>query len=151
MPVFYPIMNDKITMRVWHKRYGLNANMYIANVPEHPQAGDNFNISKLLTLDGGMKTRWINLYGTHPKERSSRTKGLREGTSYLGRVLINFRIVTTDRPQLTSQVTNKLREPKRGCFQLWVDVFELVDCDFATEYDKVHLEYTIGSNKSTEP
>ena len=112
----YPILNDKITMRVWHRRHGAYANMYIANIPEHPQAGDNFNISKLLTMDGGMKTRWFNLYGTNPKERSSRTKSLREGTCYLGRVLINIRIVSTERPQFSSLVTNKLKEPKRGCF-----------------------------------
>ena len=35
-PIFYPVLNDKITMRVWHKNSGLTANTYIASVPEHP-------------------------------------------------------------------------------------------------------------------
>ena len=34
-PIFYPILNDKITMRVWHKN-GWSANVFIANIPEHP-------------------------------------------------------------------------------------------------------------------
>ena len=46
-PILYPIMNDKITLRVWHKRPGLKANMFVANIPEHPSQFDSFNISKL--------------------------------------------------------------------------------------------------------
>ena len=35
-PVFYPILNNKITMRVWHETGGLYRNTFLANVPEHP-------------------------------------------------------------------------------------------------------------------
>jgi hypothetical protein len=47
-----------------------------------------------------MRARWFNLYGTHPLERSSKTTGRREGSTYLGRVLIAFNLVSNDRPQL---------------------------------------------------
>ena len=76
----YPILNDKITMRIWHKMPGLKANQFIANIPEHPSATDNFNLSKLLAQDGRMSARWINLYGVKPLERSGRTKGKKEGS-----------------------------------------------------------------------
>lgn len=79
-PIFYPILNDKITMRIWHKKPGLKANQFIANIPEHPSAGDYFNLTKLLASDGRMSARWINLYGVKPMERSSRTTGKKEGS-----------------------------------------------------------------------
>ena len=47
-----------------------------------------------------MPTRWINLYGPDPDKRSDKTKGKKEGTSYLGRVMIAFSILAADRPQL---------------------------------------------------
>lgn len=124
-PVFYPILNDKITMRVWHKN-NYKANIFIANIPEHPQAGDNFNISKLLSQDGRMSARWINLYGTHPLERSPRTRGRKEGSQWLGRVLLAFNVVTNERPMLMSQQCNALKEPKNGCFQIWIDLYYII-------------------------
>jgi hypothetical protein len=93
-------MNDKITMRVWHKRPGLSANMFIANIPEHPSQTDLFNISKLMAQDGRMTARWINLYGTRPLERSKRTRGKKEGSQYLGRIIVAINMVTNERPQL---------------------------------------------------
>ena len=35
-PLTYPILNDKITMRIWSDNKGLTSNSYIANIPEHP-------------------------------------------------------------------------------------------------------------------
>ena len=35
-PLSYPILNDKITMRMWSDNKGLTSNTYIANIPEHP-------------------------------------------------------------------------------------------------------------------
>ncbi len=52
----------------------------------------------MLAQEGRMPTRWINLYGTDPDKRSDKTKGKKEGTSYLGRVMIAFSILPTDRP-----------------------------------------------------
>ena len=72
-PITYPILNDKIQMRLWSKVSGLSANHYIANIPEHPSSSDYFNISKLLASDGRMTSRWINLYGPEPKDRGVKT------------------------------------------------------------------------------
>lgn len=77
MPLMYPVMNDKITIRVWHRRRGLMPNMFIANVPEQPTATDSFNITVLQAQDGRMKATWINLYGTKPADRTSRTRGMK--------------------------------------------------------------------------
>jgi hypothetical protein len=87
-PITYPILNNKITLKLWSKNSGLFANTHIANIPEHPSEFDFFNISKLLAQDGRMTSRWINLYGTLPVYRSKRTDGRREGSAYLGRVLL---------------------------------------------------------------
>lgn len=112
----YPVMNDKITIRVWHRRKGLSPNMFIANVPEQPDAADNFNITVLQAADGRMKARWINLYGIIPTERTSRTRGMKEGSQWLGRILIAFNIVSTERPQLMTQVANPIKPPKQGFY-----------------------------------
>jgi len=45
-----------------------------------------------------MKPQWINIYGTHPELRTDRTKNKKEGTSFLGRVLIAFSLVSNERP-----------------------------------------------------
>lgn len=99
-PITYPILNDKITVRIWSKNGGFSANTFIANIPEHPSETDNFNLSKLLSQDGRMTARWFNLYGTHPNERSAKTKGRREGSSYLGRLLMQFALIPNDKPAL---------------------------------------------------
>lgn len=97
-PIFYPILNDKITMRIWSKQTMLSKNIYIANIPEHPNMFDQFNLTKLFSQDGRMPARWINLYGTSPLERSDRTKGRRQGSQYLGRVLLAFSLISNERP-----------------------------------------------------
>lgn len=51
------------------------------------------------------------MYGTHPDERDDNTKSLIEGTTYLGRLLIAFSIVTTSKPQLQVVQGNAINEP----------------------------------------
>jgi hypothetical protein len=64
-PIFLPILNDKITVRVWSQgRRG--ADTFIANIPEYPNPFDYFNLTKILSCDGKMRTTWFNLYGVHP-------------------------------------------------------------------------------------
>ena len=72
-PIFYPILNNKITMRLWSAKGGLKQNLYIGNIPEHPDMNDFFNLTKLQASDGSMPCRWFNVYGTPPLERSSKT------------------------------------------------------------------------------
>jgi hypothetical protein len=87
-------------MRIWSKTGMMSANKFIANIPEHPGAFDQFNITKIISNDGRMKARWFCLYGTHPDERNNKTKSMTEGTSYLGRILVAFNIVSADKPLL---------------------------------------------------
>lgn len=89
-------------MRIWSKGIGLQSNTYIANIPEHPNQNDFFNISKLLACDGRMTTRWINLYGPEPSQRGQRTKGRSEGSCWLGRVLLAFNLMPYDSPMLAA-------------------------------------------------
>ena len=92
-PLTYPILNDKITMRMWSNSNGFSSNIYIANIPEHPNQSDYFNVSKILAHDGRMSSRWINIYGPEPSNRGPRTKGRIEGSCWLGRVLLSFNIM----------------------------------------------------------
>lgn len=102
-PVYYPILNNKITIRVWHETSAVTRNVYIANIPEHPNQTDLFNITQLMANDGRMTKRWMNLYGTEPLERSDRTKRKKEGTAYLGRVLVSLTMLSNEKPQLSVQ------------------------------------------------
>lgn len=114
-------------MRIWSKGIGLVSNSYIANIPEHPNQNDFFNISKLLACDGRMSTRWVNIYGPEPSQRGQRTKGRAEGSCWLGRVLLAFNLMPYDYPVLATQSSNALKEPNQGNFELWVDIYELID------------------------
>jgi len=57
-PVFLPLLNDKIVLRVWDKRTGL-PDIYIASIPEVPSDNDSFNINSLLSKGGIMPYRWV--------------------------------------------------------------------------------------------
>lgn len=98
--MWLPILNDKITVRIWSQvRRG--ADVFIANIPEYPSAFDFFNISKILSTDGKMRSTWLNLYGVHPLERgwfSSNKGNKKEGSFYLGRVLISIQLAPNDKP-----------------------------------------------------
>jgi len=47
-PISAPILNEKITARIWSNNPGLTPNTFIANIPEHPSEFDYFNLSKIL-------------------------------------------------------------------------------------------------------
>ena len=98
-PVYLPILNDKITLRAWSE--GKSSETFISNLPEHPSPYDMFNISKLLSVEGRMKATWINLYGVPPLDRSWFAKvnyDKKEGTAFLGRVLISMALNPNDKP-----------------------------------------------------
>ena len=150
-PINYPILNDKITMRIWSRVSGFSPHHYIANIPEHPCFTDFFNISKLLANDGRMSSRWINLYGADPKDRGPRTKGRREGSEFLGRILLQFSLIPNDMPSLNGQNGNPLKEPKESMFQLWVDAFELIDFKVANpSRDNVWIWVSQGGRKEDD-
>jgi hypothetical protein len=78
-PVYTPIYNDKIIIRLWHHNppslTGKAPDIFIGNVPEFPSSFDPFNISKLLINEGKMRATWFNIYGSHPNERKNIVKG----------------------------------------------------------------------------
>jgi len=97
-PVHVPILNDKITARMW-SHGGRLADVFIANIPEHPSGSDFFNISKLLSAEGRMKSTWFNLYGVAPQERgwfTSHNYNKKEGSCYLGRVLLSMSLTPNE-------------------------------------------------------
>ncbi len=87
-------------MRIWSRGSKTSADTFIANIPEFPSAYDFFNISKLLSCDGKMKSTWFNLYGVAPLERPWFKSGTskKEGSNYLGRVLIQTVLAPNERP-----------------------------------------------------
>ena len=95
-----------------------------------------------------MRARWFNLYGTHPLERSSKTKGRREGSSYLGRILLAFNVVPNDRPQLTTSQANEVKQPEIGHYQLWVDIYELINVEVVSKGEQLHMVVSMGPYRS---
>lgn len=57
-PVSFPVMHDKIVMRVWDKGRVL-ADTFIARVPERIEDNDYFNINSLQSRGGTMAFRWV--------------------------------------------------------------------------------------------
>ena len=148
-PVFVPILNDKITIRAWSKNKR-SADTFIANIPEYPSPHDCFNITKLLSCEGKIRATWFNLYGIHPLDRSwfqSATTKKKEGSYYLGRVLLSLQIAPNDKPQLFATMANPQKEPSSANFLLWVDVYDLVNCD-ETGGKPVWIQTTIGNYQS---
>jgi hypothetical protein len=45
-PLYFPVLNDKIVIRVWDKRTCL-ADTFIAMIPEIPKENDFFNVNFL--------------------------------------------------------------------------------------------------------
>lgn len=95
-----------------------------------------------------MQAKWINLYGVHPEERSPKTKSLREGTCFLGRVLIALNLSPNEYPNLGFSSSGPLNEPKNSNYHLWVDLYEWLDCEYANQKTNLFVQVTIGSEKS---
>jgi hypothetical protein len=45
-PVYFPLLNDKIVMRIWDKRRGM-PDVFIGNIPENPFIDNWFNVNYL--------------------------------------------------------------------------------------------------------
>lgn len=93
-----PTWNEKIKVILWHCGDGyFDSEKFIANVPEHPSAYDVMNIATLHSKEGRMVPAWFNLYGIRPKEDTG-TISLLHSSAYLGRILMSFHLVNTERP-----------------------------------------------------
>ena len=53
-PVYSPIQNDKILVKLWMQNSAISSDELLANIPEIPTPDDFFNISKLQGNDGRM-------------------------------------------------------------------------------------------------
>lgn len=60
-PCYFPVLNEKIILRIWHQR-SRGADNFIADIPEFPEPNDFFNISKLISMGGRMAAKWVNHY-----------------------------------------------------------------------------------------
>jgi hypothetical protein len=69
-PLYFPVFNDKIVIRVWDKRICMS-DTFVAMIPEMPSENDFFNINFLQSRGGVMPYRWFNLYGIPMDERPS--------------------------------------------------------------------------------
>jgi hypothetical protein len=103
-PCYYPILNDKILLRMWNYSTG-SSDEFIANIPEFSVSNDFFNLSKLISIGGRMPAKWINLYGIPPNERNTgfianfvKKRHPFEGTWFMGRILISFSLLPNEKP-----------------------------------------------------
>ena len=110
-PCYYPILNDKILLRIWNYKSNLS-DEFIGNVPEFSLPNDYFNLSKLISIGGRMPAKWINIYCIPPKERNtgffnfSKKRHPREGTYFMGRILISFTLLANPEPKYTVMPCN---------------------------------------------
>ena len=149
-PVFLPLLNDKIVIRIWDQRKGL-PDIYIASIPEIPSDSDHFNINSLLSKGGVMPYRWINLYGIPKDDRTSEIvkmfgakKKVFEGTEYMGKVLMSLNLSPNEKPDKGRFPLNSYREPPSMEYTLFADVYELqggIDCG-----ENVWIKVSIGPN-----
>ncbi len=130
-PLYFPVFNDKIVIRVWDKRICM-ADTFIAMIPEMPSENDFFNINFLQSRGGVMPYRWFNLYGIPMDERPSNFEemflGYKKqmiGTDYLGRVLMSFNLTPSEKPEKMVQPLNGFREPPITIYLCRVDVYEV--------------------------
>jgi hypothetical protein len=66
-PVHFPIMNDKVVMKLWDQK--LLGDIFIANVPENPFEDLSFDLNYLQSAGGTIPFKWVNLYGIPKEER----------------------------------------------------------------------------------
>lgn len=97
-----------------------------------------------------MSCRWFNVYGTPPLERSSKTTKRTQGSTFLGRVLVSFSLISNERPKFNQGQGGKMREPKTRDYQIWVDLYDLVGCEAISEDSDIWAVVTIGGANISE-
>lgn len=151
-PASSPILNDRITIRVWDQR-PRSRDKLIASLPENPKDHDNFNISTLISRGGVLPCRWYNMYGPSEEEDSiwndirkatGFVKKSYTGTCFRGRLLISMTISSNDEPETGISKASPYREPVSKLHQLRVTLYEMKnagDCG-----DKVIIKLVIGQH-----
>ena len=102
--MYVPTWNEKIKVTLWHKdqSYLDGSEVFLANVPELPSAGDVMNIATLHSKEGTMNPTWFNMYGIRPRDLKS-GMSLLHSSSFMGRVLMSFHLIPNERPLLSIQ------------------------------------------------
>ena len=59
-PITFPLMHDKIVMRIWDKNR-IMADTFIARIPEKPEDNDFFNITSLQSRGNSLPFRWVRI------------------------------------------------------------------------------------------
>ena len=62
----------------------------------------------------------------------------------MGRVLIAFSLVGNERPQLNAGQANPIKEPKSMLYQLWIDLYDLINCDVVSPGSTIWVEISMG-------
>ena len=145
--VMLPTLNDKILVKIWMESSRTSVDL-LANIPEIPRSDDPFNISKLQGNEGRMPSRWFNMYGTLPDDRSMfftpATSYYLEGNAFLGRALISMNINPCAKPIMGKSSANLLREPQIQDYVLTCEPYE-INSITETKGKDVRLEITFGS------
>ena len=160
-PAYFPFLNDKILMRIWHYE-NRGADQFIANIPEFPQQNDFFNFSKLISIGGRMPAKWINLYGIPPWERNEgiqmggKKKHPKEGTYFMGRILISFSLLANEKPMCAVIPCNPFYEPDTQAYRLFADIYEVKYLkekmyDITVWCDVTMGGYSTGHNRHKKP
>ena len=113
-------------MRLWNSS---RSEEIFANIPELPGPSDKWNINTLMSLDGKMQPFWVNLYGIHPEDRGKKGINLLHASSFMGRILMSLHLMWNVRPQYMISSCHPGNEPRVKSYQLWIDVYDLFNCD----------------------
>ena len=83
-------------------------------------------------------------------DRGPRTKGRREGSCWLGRVLLSFNLQPNESPEYSSQTCNPLKEPKADKYTVFVDLYSVTAFHLGEEGDgkTVMVRAQFGAAKS---
>ena len=156
-PVFMPILNDKILVRVWDRNRG-GRDRLVAQVPGVPSDSDHFNISALLSRGGQLPCRWFNMYG-HPPNENTTGKSLKllmglakksyTGSAYFGRILLSLSIDRLDDPEYSLERSNPYQEPPTNEYCLRCNVYDLNNTKGCG--DNVWVRASIGQFEAESP
>ncbi|EAR93381.2 C2 domain protein (macronuclear) [Tetrahymena thermophila SB210] len=147
-PVFFPVYNDKIVIRVWDSRT-LRSDNFIAAIPEKPNENDWFNINTLHSRGGTMSFRWFHLYGVPLPERpegmidevvKKLTKQV-EGTMYMGRILLSLSLSPNEKAELGLQSLGGYKEPPILKYIIRCDTFELQSSFDCGQYIMIEINF----------
>lgn len=148
-PVFFPIMNDKIIIKLWDQH--MLGDSLIGNIPENLLNDLSFDLNYLQSAGGTIPFKWVNLYGIPKNERQTKFGKMiagkidyYEGTDYLGRVLLSLNLIPHERPEKTITYLAGYNEPQSIEYILRADFYELI---LPSQNESIWIKVKIGNNE----